>query len=495
MANPALHKAMQRLRASVQANDGATMADGELLEHFIAQRDEAAFALLVRRHGPMVYGVCRRILRNDADADDAFQATFLVLVRKAASVRPRGMVSNWLYGVAHNTALKAKAMIQQRRIKETEAGKMPKGKADEAWQQVESVVDTELSRLPDKYRVPIVLCDLEGKTIKEATHDLGWPQGTVASRLTRGRVLLARRLSKHGLTMTAGLLAGALGHSASASVPASLTAATVHAGALLAAGKAAAAAGGASATALALTDGMLKTMLLVKLKMAAAVAAVVAVITAGIGGYSYHAWNQSSDSQPRSGSGTACQQPPPATVTQPEPTTATSAWNTGCSVPATPTDEPPKDVKTQTKVVIVGRPETRPIFTPPCVPGQPGRPGVQAYSIRLSADGRILERVWVAAPGAEGKVAEPRVLIHGASPTWTASAKFSPADVKVVILTFVKDKQVLLRVCDQIRAKAGGSPELPPYWIPPGSLMVGNVVELHGSGSRMYRIEAQKGES
>ena len=288
MATPAIQRVIDRLRAGALKQDGAGVPDGDLLDCFVAERDEAAFEALVRRHGPMVFGVCHRILRNDADAEDAFQATFLVLVHKAASIRPRGMVSNWLYGVAHNTALKAKAMNHQRQRKEKEAGTMPKGgQSEEVWMQVQSLVDAELSLLPDKYRVPIVLCDLEGKTIKEATHHLGWPQGTVASRLTRGRALLARRLSKHGVLLSTGLLAGALSQGAAmASVPATLTLATVQAGCLLAAGKTAAASG-ASAAALALTDGVIKTMLLVKLKMATAVVFLATLLTAGIGTFSF----------------------------------------------------------------------------------------------------------------------------------------------------------------------------------------------------------------
>src|SRR5438445_10591040 len=125
---------MHRLRSCAQGLDGDGISDGDLLECFVALRDDSAFEALVHRHGPMVFGVCRRILRNDADAEDAFQATFLVLVRKAAAIRPRGMVSNWLYGVAHNTALKAKAMNHQRQRKEKEAGTMPKaGQNEEVW--------------------------------------------------------------------------------------------------------------------------------------------------------------------------------------------------------------------------------------------------------------------------------------------------------------------------------------------------------------------------
>ena len=155
-----------------------------------ASKDEAAFEALVRRHGPMVLGVCRRVLRNHHDAEDAFQATFLVLVRKAASIVPREMVANWLYGVAYRTALKARSMIARQRVRERQVTEMPEPEAaepDDCWRDLQPLLDQELSRLPDKYRVPIVLCDLEGKTGKEAARQLGWPEGTVASRLARGR--------------------------------------------------------------------------------------------------------------------------------------------------------------------------------------------------------------------------------------------------------------------------------------------------------------------
>src|SRR5262249_58233758 len=145
------------------------------------------------------------------------EATFLVLVRKAGSLRARGLVGNWLYGVAHNTALKAKAMNRTRRAKEREAGTVPKSEAvEEVWFQVQAMLDEELGRLPDKYRIPIVTCELEGQTIKQAARQLGWPQGTVATRLTRGRALLARRLARHGLALSAGAAAGALAHAAGA---------------------------------------------------------------------------------------------------------------------------------------------------------------------------------------------------------------------------------------------------------------------------------------
>src|SRR5207244_3033628 len=141
------------------------------------RRDEAAFEALVRRHGPMVLGVCLRVLRRHADAEDAFQATFLVLARKAASVVPREMLPNWLYGVAQQTAVRARAAAARRRAREKQVTHTPEpaAKPPAPWDDLEPLLDEELSKLPDKYRVPVVLCDLEGKTRKQAAGQLGWP--------------------------------------------------------------------------------------------------------------------------------------------------------------------------------------------------------------------------------------------------------------------------------------------------------------------------------
>jgi RNA polymerase sigma factor (sigma-70 family) len=258
------------------------LTDGELLERFIARRDEVAFEALLRRHGPMVLGVCRRALRNEADAEDAFQATFLVLVRKAATVVPRALVGNWLYGVARNTALKAKAMNRKRSAKESEAAAMPGPEAPaEDWPELQAVLDEELSRLPEKYRVPIVLCEVEGKALKDAAQQLGWPRGTVASRLARGRGLLARALARRGMAISGGALA------APACVPAAVIKATLNAASCVGAGQALAA-GAISANVAALTEGVIKAMLVAKLKMATA---VLLVVTAGLGlgGLAYQA--------------------------------------------------------------------------------------------------------------------------------------------------------------------------------------------------------------
>jgi RNA polymerase sigma factor (sigma-70 family) len=268
---------LRHLRRLVLRDD-AGPADGELLEEFVARRDEAAFEALLRRHGPMVLGVCRRVLANQADAEDAFQATFLVLVRKAASIVPRAMVGNWLYGVAHNTALKAKAMKGKRRAMERRAAAKA-GPAREDDRQLQECLDRELSRLPEKYRVPVVLCELEGKSLKEAARQLNWPQGTVASRLARARALLAKRLSGQDPTLPVGALALVLSQAvARAQVPAPLTASTIQAASSFAAG------GAVSATVAALTEGVLKAMLLTKLKGTLAGLILVVVVFLG-GGY------------------------------------------------------------------------------------------------------------------------------------------------------------------------------------------------------------------
>jgi RNA polymerase sigma-70 factor (ECF subfamily) len=242
------------------------VGDAELLERFIARRDAAAFELLVRRHGPMVLGVSRRILGNETDAEDAFQATFLVLVRKASSIVPRTQVGNWLHGVARNTALKAKAMARTRRVKEREAGAARGRNVTEgARESLMEILDGELSALPEKYRAPIVLCDLEGLSYREAAARLRCPQGTLSGRLTRARALLARRIARHGAPAIVAALAALLARDASACVPPSLMAWTIRAGAGLAAGKALSE-GVASSKVTSLVEGVLKMLLLSKLK-------------------------------------------------------------------------------------------------------------------------------------------------------------------------------------------------------------------------------------
>jgi RNA polymerase sigma factor (sigma-70 family) len=258
--------------------EGARPTDRELLEQYVACRDEAAFEALLRRHGPMVLGVCRRVLRHQADAEDAFQATFLVLVRKAAAIRSPN-VGSWLYSVAHNTALKALAMNHKRRTREREAGSLSRTRtAEPGWCELQALLDIELSRLPERYRAPLVLCDLEGKTIKEAARQLGWPQGTAATRLARGRTLLARRLAKQGLIVSAGMVTATLAHgSALARVTPALMHTTIQAATRFAAARGAATVL-ISAKVVALTEGVLQAMFLNKLRSVLCVLVLLATL-------------------------------------------------------------------------------------------------------------------------------------------------------------------------------------------------------------------------
>jgi RNA polymerase sigma factor (sigma-70 family) len=284
MATAQLHGLLRHLRRAALLRDERT--DGQLLGCFINRREEAAFEALVQRHGPMVWGVCRRVLGNEADAEDAFQATFLVLVRKAAAITDRATVGNWLYGVAHNTAFKAKAMTSRRRVKEREAADRPRpGVTEEVWDDLRPLLDEELGRLPDRYRAVIVLCDVEGQPIKEAARLLGCPQGTVTSRLTRGRKLLAGRLARRGVALSGVLLAGVLGrHATAAVVPPPLVLATIKA-ASCAAGQAAAS--GISAKVAALTKGVLTGMFSTNGKLTAVLLLILGVCGVGVSLFVY----------------------------------------------------------------------------------------------------------------------------------------------------------------------------------------------------------------
>lgn len=179
--------------------------DADLLGRFVRTRDEIAFRELVRRLGPTVFGVCRRHLGNSADADDAFQTTFLVLARKAGSVRPPGRVAAWVYGVASLAARKLRLSRLRRQLREVAVSHLPDCPAPEGEMDAEVLpaVDEELGRLPDNFRLPIVLCGLRGLTVAQAAGELGWPVGTVASRLSRGRAELGKRLARRGITLAA----------------------------------------------------------------------------------------------------------------------------------------------------------------------------------------------------------------------------------------------------------------------------------------------------
>jgi RNA polymerase sigma factor (sigma-70 family) len=273
--NPIL-RLVRRIAAAPGAGDNL---DRQLLERFVNGADEEAFQALVRRHGPLVLSVCTRVLGSEHDAEDAFQATFLVLARKAGTVRTPELLGPWLYGVAYRTALKAKAEALKRRRLETRLIEMasPPDADDVMWRDLRPVLDEEVSRLPGKYRVPFVLCYLEGMTNEQAAQVIGCPPGTVYSRLAWARERLRRQLGRRGVALSVSALAAGLSLGrASAAVPAPVVVITSKAALAFAAGQAAAA-GTTSAQAVALAEGVLRAMFLTKLKVAVAVLLAVAV--------------------------------------------------------------------------------------------------------------------------------------------------------------------------------------------------------------------------
>lgn len=280
MARHFLTNVVLQLRATASVQQELELTDGELLERYLHGRDDDAFEALVERHGPMVLAVCRRVVGNLQDAEDAFQATFLVLVRKAASIRPRNKVGNWLHGVAYRAGLKARTLSNRQKERERQMKKVPEATTIETglWEDLIPLLDQEINALPEKFRLPIVLCDLEGKSRKEAARHLNWPEGTVAGRLAQARTMLAKRLVKRGLPISGGVLAALFAQKAAeAAVPAALSISTVKAAsfALLATG------GAATGKVAAIADGVLKTMLISKLKASVLVVLAMAMLVLG----------------------------------------------------------------------------------------------------------------------------------------------------------------------------------------------------------------------
>jgi RNA polymerase sigma factor (sigma-70 family) len=276
MTNGRLGTFLRHLRRVAAPKAAGGLSDAQLLERWLTQHDQAAFEVLVWRYDPLVLGVCRRLLR-DADAEDAFQATFLALVRKAGSIGRRERVGSWLYKVAYRVALRAAKSVRP-------AAPLPEvpvasGEADVLWRDLRPVLDEEVHRLPEKYRAAFVLCHLQGLTNAEAARELGCPLGTVLSRLAWARERLRQRLTRRGVTLSVGLLAVLMPATVPALLKAELVQETVRAAGAMAAGRAAA--GVLSAKVVALTEGVLRAMLLTKLKTAAALLLAVGVFGTG----------------------------------------------------------------------------------------------------------------------------------------------------------------------------------------------------------------------
>jgi RNA polymerase sigma factor (sigma-70 family) len=277
------NRLLDRIRHAALLRDGGGLSDGQLLALFVRHRDGDAFAALLNRHGPMVMGVCRRVLLHQHDAEDAFQATFLIFARKAGSVNAQDSVGGWLYRVAYRSALEARARNARRRGKEQQVNDVPHPaiEPDEGRRELLALLDKELDRLPDKYRVPVVLCELEGRSRKEVARTLGLPEGTLSWRLAQAKKILARKLSRHGVALSVGALAAAMSEGTGLSPV--LRASTVEA---------ALTAGAVPAQVLALTEGVMKVMLLTKLKITACFAALALLASVGATGLTYRATAQ-----------------------------------------------------------------------------------------------------------------------------------------------------------------------------------------------------------
>jgi RNA polymerase sigma factor (sigma-70 family) len=257
----------QHLRGLLGAAGDIEVTDGGLLERFANHGDEAAFGQLLRRHGAMVLSVCRSLLRQTQDAEDAFQATFLVLVRRAHSLKKSADLGNWLYGVACRTAWSARRSSARRQARERRVAMMLTNQSGEAAStpELQPGLCEEVERLPDKYRAPLLLCYFHGKTNEEAARLLGCPKGTVLSRLARARDKLRSRLVRRGLTLSAaGLTTVLTNHVVTAAPPAALLASTIKAASLVATGNA----GAPGVAVTALTEGVLQAMFREKLRNA-----------------------------------------------------------------------------------------------------------------------------------------------------------------------------------------------------------------------------------
>jgi RNA polymerase sigma factor (sigma-70 family) len=277
---------LQRLGQRLVAETLADRSDRQLVEQFLAGSGPAVFETIVRRHGPMVYRVCWRVLNHHQDAEDAFQATFLLLAQKLRTVRKYASLASWLHGVAHRVALKARTEAATRRRHEQQAPVSQNRPPEEiTWGELSAVLDAELAGLPEKWRLPLVLCYLEGRTQDEAAAQLGWSKRTLRRRLEEGRTALGRRLARRGVwpaALSAVLLSDCV---ASAAVPPTLLDATVAVATVVAAGQTAA--GLVSAQVATLTQGVMTPMLLPRLTVATALL-VLGAMVAGIGQLAHH---------------------------------------------------------------------------------------------------------------------------------------------------------------------------------------------------------------
>lgn len=284
MTNGPLAAVLRHLRTWVGVKSRASLTDSQLLEEYVLRREETAFAALVERHAPLVFGVCRRMLSHEEDAADAFQATFLVFARRASSIRSRQSLAAWLHGVARRVALKARLQTSRRRdasqrlMDATAPMTGPDTSEQAAEREATAVLDEELQGLPEKYRMPLILCYFQGRTYEEAAEELGLPSGSMGKRLNQAQDHLRKRLLRRGVGLSATALATILASSAQA-VPPMLTAEAAKAALLFVAGKAAA--GLVSQRVLSLAQSVLQSFWLGHMKTVAVAAAAMVFLLGG----------------------------------------------------------------------------------------------------------------------------------------------------------------------------------------------------------------------
>jgi RNA polymerase sigma factor (sigma-70 family) len=406
MANTPLGVVLHHVRASAGTGPTKERTDADLLHAFSAHRDQGAFTALVRRHGAMVLGVCRHVLKQAEDAEDAFQATFLVLAQNAAAIRKKEALASWLHSAAYRAAMNAKRAATRRRVHEGRARAMRResSSADVSWREVQAVLDEEILRLGEKYRAVFVLCCVEGRSRAEAARELDLKEGTVSSRLAVAKKQLQERLARRGIVLSAVLAAAALAAGrGQASVSALLGEATVRA-ALAGAAGGTPAAGIVSPRIAALASGVTRALFATRWKIATALLLAAAVVAAG--------------------AGLAMHQAP---ATQEEEARQEGEWKPGANAPERPKTE--EQAKTATDR-----------FGDPLPRGAVARlgtvrfrPGTSINCVSFAPDGKIL-----ACGGHDGSVSlwgadtgkELRRLTVGPGgvdvPGWVTSVAFSP---------------------------------------------------------------------
>jgi RNA polymerase sigma factor (sigma-70 family) len=285
MANKSLNRALRHLCRLATVQSARELADHELLKRFIGEKDEAAFAVLVERHGRMILGVCRRALGSAHDAEDACQTTFLVLAQKASSIRKTTSLPSWLHGVASRVAanLKRERMRRCRRERESHRPPIPDPATEVSWREVQTVLDEELERLPERWRAPLILCHLQGRTRDEAAQQLGLSVPCLHGQLVRGRTALCKALTRRGIALSGALLATAVAEGVSrAALSPALVLDTAKAAVLLSGGRALNT-GLVSTEILSLAQGVIRNMFLTKLKVGAAALLCAGLLLTALG--------------------------------------------------------------------------------------------------------------------------------------------------------------------------------------------------------------------